>query len=117
MDYDNTNRGVLFKNDRKEKDTHPDYKGSVDVDGTEFWLSAWIKDGKNGKFMSLSIKPKEEQRAPESRAAKPPQRQQTKPAPASSGFDDMDSDIPFITSSMFYDITTSKQRRMRRHDF
>jgi len=93
MDYDNTNRGVLFKNDRKEKDTHPDYKGSVDVDGTEFWLSAWIKDGKNGKFMSLSIKPKEEQRAPESRAAKPPQRQQ--PAPASSGFDDMDDSIPF----------------------
>ena len=39
-EYDNTNRGVLFKNDRKESDSHPDYKGQINVDGTEFWLSA-----------------------------------------------------------------------------
>jgi hypothetical protein len=59
MEYDNTNRGVLFKNDRKEKETHPEYKGSINVDGNEFWLSAWVKDGKMGKFMSLSIQPKD----------------------------------------------------------
>jgi len=97
-DYDNTNRGVLFKNDRKTKDTHPDYQGSIDVDGEEFWLSAWIKDGRKGKFMSLSIKPKEEQQEeapPQQRRAAPP------PPPARSsggggrGFDDMDDDIPF----------------------
>lgn len=58
--YDNQNRGVLFKNDRKEQDNHPDYKGSINVDGTEFWLSAWIKEGQKGKFMSLSIKPKDD---------------------------------------------------------
>ena len=58
--YDNTNRGVLFKNDRKDKDTHPDYRGNIKVDGQEYWLSAWIKAGKSGKFMSISIKPKEE---------------------------------------------------------
>lgn len=52
--YDNTNRGVLFKNDRKETDNHPDYTGRIDIDGTEYFLSAWIKDGRNGKFMSLS---------------------------------------------------------------
>ncbi len=38
-----------------------------------------------------------------------------KPAPAGSGFDDMDSDIPFITASMAYDMTTSKARRMARY--
>jgi hypothetical protein len=59
-EYDNTNRGVLFKNDDKKAPNHPDYKGRVDVAGTEFWLSAWIKEGKSGKFMSLSITPKEE---------------------------------------------------------
>lgn len=61
-EYDNTNRGVLFKNDRKQQDNHPDYTGNINVDGHEFWLSAWIKDGRKGKFMSLSIKPKEQQR-------------------------------------------------------
>jgi hypothetical protein len=28
-----------------------------------------------------------------------------------------DSDIPFITESMYYDATTSKQRRMERYDY
>jgi single-strand DNA-binding protein len=46
-----------------------------------------------------------------------PVRQAPKPAPASSGFDDMDSDIPFITCSMSYDMTTSKQRKIARYDY
>lgn len=90
-EYDNTDRGVLFKNDRKEQDNHPDYKGSINVGGVEFWLSAWIKEGNKGKFMSLSIKPKEQQPAP--RQA-PPARRPAAARPA-SGFDDMDDDIPF----------------------
>jgi hypothetical protein len=86
-EYDNTNRGVLFKNDRKESDKHPDYKGNINVNGVEFWLSAWIKDGAKGKFMSLSIQPKEEQKPAPKRAD-----------PISSGRSlkaDMDDDIPF----------------------
>ena len=59
-EYDNTNSGALFKNDKKEKDSHPDYRGSINVDGTEYWISAWIKEGKSGKFMSLSVQPKED---------------------------------------------------------
>jgi hypothetical protein len=85
--YDNNNRGVLFKNDRKESDKHPDYKGNINVAGVEFWLSAWIKDGAKGKFMSLSIQPKEAQQpAPK------------KPDPISSGRslrDEMSDDVPF----------------------
>jgi uncharacterized protein (DUF736 family) len=58
--YDNTNRGALFKNDDKESDNHPDYKGNINVGGKEFYLSAWIKQSKAGKkYMSLSVQPKE----------------------------------------------------------
>lgn len=58
--YDNTNRGVLFKNDKKAEDRDPDYRGNINIGGQEFWLDAWIntakKDGR--KFMSLRAKPK-----------------------------------------------------------
>ena len=63
MEYDNTNRGVLFsERDRKTKDEDRDYSGSINVDGTEYWLSAWIKTSKKTgqKFMSLSVKPKQD---------------------------------------------------------
>jgi hypothetical protein len=55
------NTGSLFKNDRKESDTHPDYKGSGLIDGLgECWLDAWINTTKDGtKYMSLKFKPKE----------------------------------------------------------
>ena len=109
--YDNTNRGALFKNDRKTKDTQPGYTGSLNVDGVEYFLDAWVKDGKNGsKFFSVSVKRKDKQAEPARAPAAP------KAAP-SSGFDDMDGDIPFITGSAYFDETTSKARRMEKYDY
>ena len=61
--YETNMRGVLFKNDKKETDNHPDYKGKIEINHEEFWLSAWIKTDKNGnKYMSLSVQEKEAQK-------------------------------------------------------
>jgi len=58
------NSGSLFKNDRKEKENHPDYKGTCMVGGVEMWMSAWLKTGANGtKFMSFSFQPKDQQQS------------------------------------------------------
>lgn len=82
MSYDDNNRGAIWKNEKKEKDTHPDFTGSAKIDGVEFWVSAWKrKPDANPKAppLSFSFKPKEEKPAP-------------KAAPEDDGPND---DIPF----------------------
>ena len=54
------NSGTLFKNDKRERDTHPHAKGSALIDGVDYWISAWTKEDKNGnKYQSLSFKRKD----------------------------------------------------------
>ena len=78
--YDNELRGVLFKNNRRVKDTQPEYTGNVQVGGQEYWLSAWVKTSQDGsKFFSLALTAKDE-----------------KPVTANVSADvDVNSDIPF----------------------
>jgi uncharacterized protein (DUF736 family) len=66
-DYDDSNRGVLFKNDRKKTEKHPDLSGTININGVDHWLNAWSKVSQNGKkFISLSIgKPKDFQKSTE----------------------------------------------------
>lgn len=84
---------MLAKNERKEKDTHPDYQGSCEVNGVPMWISGWTKTGKEGskmagkKFMSLSFKPKDEKQAKPTTTASAP-----KPAPVQ---ENLDEDVPF----------------------
>ena len=62
MEFDQTNRGSLFKNEKKEEAKHPDMSGTLNVNGTEYWISGWKKTSKAGTgFISLSIRPKQEQ--------------------------------------------------------
>ncbi len=53
------NSGSLGKNNRREKDTQPTHSGQCTVDGKDYWISAWVKDGRDGsKFFSLAFNPK-----------------------------------------------------------
>ena len=65
-EYDNTNSGALFTNDRRTKPTHPNFKGSCTIktpDGelVEYWVSGWEKSGKKGPFVSLAFEQKEKE--------------------------------------------------------
>jgi hypothetical protein len=65
-EYDNNNRGVLFANDKGDNKNRPDWKGRIDVNGQEYWLSGWIKDrnGTNEKYISLSLGDRVEPKEP-----------------------------------------------------
>ena len=79
MDYDNTNSGVLFKNET-DNEKAPMYKGKINVDGKEYELAAWLREAKSGKGKFLSLKVQE-----------PRQKADKKTAT----FDDIESDVPF----------------------
>lgn len=78
MAYDQTNRGTMGRNKRREKDTHPEFAGKCNIDGAEYWISGWVKESNGEKFFSLSFKAKEA-------------RQPSQPARA----DAPDEEIPF----------------------
>jgi hypothetical protein len=62
-EYDNRNRGAIWKNEKKTEDKHPDFTGSLNVDGREFWVSAWRRRedaGPKAPALSFSVKPKDE---------------------------------------------------------
>lgn len=84
-EYDNRNTFTLFRNNRKEKDTHADFQGTfTDEQGREYWINAWSKTPKNGgdKFLSGSIKLKK----PIENDAPPPRARQAAMA---------EDDVPF----------------------
>jgi len=65
MQYDNTNSGMMARNERRTTDKHPEFSGSINVDGVDYWLSAWVNEGKAGgkmegkKYFSIKLSRKE----------------------------------------------------------
>lgn len=86
MSYEHKpNTFSLFKNDKQGNDKRPDYTGTgADADGNPIRVSAWLKDGAKGKFMSCRIEPQQE------RVGKSGIRQDAAKADA-----DLDDEIPF----------------------
>ena len=91
MAYDNTNTGLLRRNDNKTEDRQPDFNGSCNVDGTEYRIAGWIREaGPNSKtpgrkYFSLKFTAKDQA---VSYAPKP----SPQPANAAPGFN---NDLPF----------------------
>jgi uncharacterized protein (DUF736 family) len=85
------NTASLFSNDKREKDSHPHWKGTGKVGGKEYWVSGWVKKTKNGDdWVSISLKEKDAVNADgvaKAKSAIPP-----KPA-AKDGF--VGDDIPW----------------------
>lgn len=51
-----TNTGAIFKNDKKTKETQPDYRGKVNVNGKEMEIALWFKESSKGtKYFSCSF--------------------------------------------------------------
>jgi hypothetical protein len=43
------NTGSLFKNDKMKHEKSPTYTGTVNIDGVEYYQSAWVNETKDGK--------------------------------------------------------------------
>ena len=57
MEYDNTNRGVLFRNETATPENKQPYMtGKINVEGKDLQLAGWMQESKSGKkFLSLRV--------------------------------------------------------------
>lgn len=54
--YDNTNRFVLFINDNSDNPKAPKYKGTVNINGTDYKIAGWVKQAQSGvEYISGSV--------------------------------------------------------------
>ena len=57
MEYDNTNRGVLFRNESaNDENKQPYMTGKLNVEGKDLQIAGWMQESKSGKkFLSLRV--------------------------------------------------------------
>jgi hypothetical protein len=64
MAFEKDLAGALFRNQRKQLPAHPDYTGSLKVDGRDYTIGGWLQTSKAGtKYMRLTLKEKPEETA------------------------------------------------------
>lgn len=89
MAYDNTNRGAMWPNGDKLTERHPDFKGSLDVGGRQYWVSGWRrKENANpaAPAITFTIEAKQQDRE---------MRDEEKREPTSPVDYSFDYDLPF----------------------
>lgn len=60
-EYDNTNSGAMFINDKGDNPKRPDRKGSLNVEGVDYWISGWVREKDGKSYLSLKVERKEQQ--------------------------------------------------------
>jgi len=97
--YDDTNTGALFINDKGENDKRPDRKGKINIEGVEYQISGWLRTPKSGgaQFLSLKVERADKQQQPGRTVM--PKTATAPPTPPKGGYEpdpnDGDSEIPF----------------------
>lgn len=91
-EYDNS--GLIFRDEGKQSEKDRDYRGSCTIAGKEYWISGWVKEGRKGKFLSLSFKFKEPKK-PLAGASSPAAKPAAATAPSGRTADVEPDDIPF----------------------
>ena len=92
-EYDNTNKGAIWKNDDKRGERSPDFKGKLDVEGVEYIVTAWKRkpDAKpTAPSLRFSIIRKDELENMDAQTQGSQDRQGTLEVD-----DEFDDDIPF----------------------
>jgi uncharacterized protein (DUF736 family) len=82
---------TLFANDRKTKDTQPDFRGTIHVQGKDYELVLWNKVSKNGNPF-LSGRMGDEAKPPE---AKGSFSNSPRPEPKTSIKDALNDEMPW----------------------
>jgi len=54
-DQKRDNEGAIWSNQKKQKETQPDFTGSATINGQEYWVSAW-KRGENASDRAPVLK-------------------------------------------------------------
>jgi hypothetical protein len=94
-EFDNTNSGVMFQNDKEGNEKRPDWRGSLNVGGVEYWISCWDRETGRGLARSLKIEAKDAGRTAKKEEKAPPPKPTAQSGQSKAAGDDFEDDIPF----------------------
>lgn len=81
---------ILFRNKYKEAgDKKPDWKGEILIAGETLDISAWVKNGQKGEFLTGNISHKRDKAAAGKNETRPTAPATTAPTPADAAMDSL----------------------------